>query len=114
MISAASTTVRSSTRRVAMPLSLLLNMLLLFGIIYTNTQLLPTMNHKQLSSSTMIYNINELATTTTSILRTTNETTLGYVRYDKIIGHLHFAKTAGSTVNGELAAHYERVCGHKG
>ncbi len=37
-----------------------------------------------------------------------------YTRYDKIIGHLHMAKTAGTEINGELAAHYERVCGHKG
>ena len=40
--------------------------------------------------------------------------TNGYVPYDKIIGHLHVAKTAGTEINGELAAHYERVCGHKG
>jgi hypothetical protein len=39
---------------------------------------------------------------------------VGYVPYEKIIGHLHFAKTAGTEINGELAAHYERVCGHKG
>ena len=29
-------------------------------------------------------------------------------------GHLHYAKTGGSTINGMLAAKYERVCGHKG
>lgn len=29
-------------------------------------------------------------------------------------GHVHIAKTAGTTLNGELAAHFERVCGHKG
>ena len=39
---------------------------------------------------------------------------MGYFRYDKIIGHLHMAKTAGTEINGELAAHYERVCGNKG
>jgi hypothetical protein len=70
-------------------------------------------------SSTMIYSVNRFATTTRKTKtwhNNSNETTtLGYVRYDKIIGHLHFAKTAGTTVNGELlAAHYERVCGHKG
>lgn len=32
----------------------------------------------------------------------------------KIYGHVHLAKTAGSEINGELAARYERVCGHKG
>lgn len=31
-----------------------------------------------------------------------------------IYGHIHIAKTAGTTVNGELAMHYERVCGNKG
>ena len=39
---------------------------------------------------------------------------VGYVRYPKIFGHLHYAKTAGTEINGELAAHFERVCGHKG
>ena len=29
-------------------------------------------------------------------------------------GHVHMAKTAGTTLNGQLAAHFERVCGHKG
>lgn len=33
---------------------------------------------------------------------------------DKLYGHVHMAKTAGTTLNGELAARYERVCGHKG
>ena len=31
-----------------------------------------------------------------------------------IFGHLHYPKTAGTNINGELAAHFERVCGHKG
>lgn len=31
-----------------------------------------------------------------------------------VYGHLHMAKTAGTTLNGELASTYERVCGHKG
>jgi len=38
----------------------------------------------------------------------------GYVYPPKIFGHLHYAKTAGTEINGQLAAHYERVCGHKG
>ena len=42
------------------------------------------------------------------------ENSTGFVRYDKMFGHVHMAKTAGSEINGELAAHYERVCGHKG
>jgi hypothetical protein len=32
----------------------------------------------------------------------------------KVFGHLHIAKTGGTTVNGLLALNYERVCGHKG
>jgi hypothetical protein len=31
-----------------------------------------------------------------------------------IYGHVHMAKTAGTTLNGEMAARFERVCGHKG
>jgi len=45
---------------------------------------------------------------------TTVATNGGYVYPPKIFGHLHYAKTAGTEINGELAAHYERVCGHKG
>ena len=29
-------------------------------------------------------------------------------------GHIHMAKTAGTTLNGMLALNFERVCGHKG
>lgn len=29
-------------------------------------------------------------------------------------GHVHMAKTAGTSLNGMMAAQYERVCGHKG
>jgi hypothetical protein len=29
-------------------------------------------------------------------------------------GHVHMAKTGGTTLNGELAVKYERICGHKG
>lgn len=32
----------------------------------------------------------------------------------KLYGHLHMAKTAGTTLNLMLAAKYERICGHKG
>lgn len=37
--------------------------------------------------------------------------TLGH---GKLYGHLHMAKTAGTSLNLLLAARYERVCGHKG
>eukprot|EP00594_Rhizosolenia_setigera_P001615 CAMPEP_0178946522 /NCGR_PEP_ID=MMETSP0789-20121207/4333_1 /TAXON_ID=3005 /ORGANISM="Rhizosolenia setigera, Strain CCMP 1694" /LENGTH=290 /DNA_ID=CAMNT_0020626525 /DNA_START=80 /DNA_END=952 /DNA_ORIENTATION=- len=38
----------------------------------------------------------------------------GYIRPDSIYGHIHFAKTGGSSLNGLLANNYERVCGNKG
>mmetsp|Transcript_42499 Transcript_42499/g.100861 ORF Transcript_42499/g.100861 Transcript_42499/m.100861 type:complete len:353 (+) Transcript_42499:398-1456(+) len=31
-----------------------------------------------------------------------------------IFGHLHMSKTGGTTLNGNLSLHYERICGHKG
>lgn len=31
-----------------------------------------------------------------------------------VYGHVHMAKTGGTTLNGKLALKYERVCGHKG
>ena len=34
--------------------------------------------------------------------------------HGKLYGHLHMAKTAGTSLNLLLAARYERVCGHKG
>ena len=47
-------------------------------------------------------------------LSSSSSSPAGFVPYEKIFGHVHMAKTAGSEINGELAAHYERVCGHKG
>lgn len=38
----------------------------------------------------------------------------GFVYPDRIYGHIHMAKTAGTSLNGLLAARFERVCGHKG
>ena len=45
-----------------------------------------------------------------------NTTTVekGWVRPDVVFGLVHIAKTAGSTINGALAVHFERVCGNKG
>jgi hypothetical protein len=31
-----------------------------------------------------------------------------------IYGHIHMAKTGGTSINGNLSMHYERICGHKG
>lgn len=38
----------------------------------------------------------------------------GMSKLQRTYGHIHVAKTAGTTLNGYLAAHFERVCGHKG
>ena len=38
----------------------------------------------------------------------------GYVARDVVYGHVHVAKTAGTSINGMLATRYERVCGNKG
>ena len=39
---------------------------------------------------------------------------LGLAAASPVIGHVHMAKTAGTSVNGLLASRYERVCGNKG
>lgn len=52
--------------------------------------------------------------TMTVLVKNVPGNTTGFIPYDKIFGHVHMAKTAGTEINGELAAHYERVCGHKG
>lgn len=38
----------------------------------------------------------------------------GWSRPPVVYGLVHMAKTAGSEINGELANHFERVCGNKG
>jgi len=44
-----------------------------------------------------------------------NKTIGGEPRQNKVVyGLLHLAKTGGTTINGELALNYERVCGNKG
>jgi hypothetical protein len=45
---------------------------------------------------------------------TKTESMTEWKRDNVIYGHIHMAKTAGTTINGELASHFERVCGHKG
>jgi hypothetical protein len=37
-----------------------------------------------------------------------------FYAHEKVFGHLHVAKTAGTEINGELAAHFSNICGHKG
>ena len=36
------------------------------------------------------------------------------IKYDPIYGHLHIAKTAGSTINRNFSLNFQNVCGHKG
>jgi len=43
-----------------------------------------------------------------------NEESLIFRRSPYIIGHIHIAKTGGTSLNGELALNYENVCGNKG
>lgn len=31
-----------------------------------------------------------------------------------VYGHVHMAKTAGTTINGNFSMYFERICGHKG
>jgi len=39
----------------------------------------------------------------------------GYFQPPSVVfGHVHMPKTAGTTLNGNLSLHFERVCGHKG
>jgi len=37
-----------------------------------------------------------------------------FQRLPYMIGHVHMAKTGGTSLNGQLALNYERVCGNKG
>jgi hypothetical protein len=45
---------------------------------------------------------------------TVAENTGTFFRPDVIYGLVHVAKTAGTEINGELANHFEQVCGNKG
>lgn len=38
----------------------------------------------------------------------------GYIPSTVLFGHVHMAKTGGTSLNGILANRFERVCGHKG
>jgi len=52
--------------------------------------------------------------TTTTTTTTKNNNTYGYIKSNKIYGHLHFPKTGGSNLDGMMAATYDNVCGNKG
>jgi len=47
-------------------------------------------------------------------LRTLLQQSKKLMRKNITYGHIHMAKTAGTTLNGMLALNFERVCGHKG
>lgn len=50
---------------------------------------------------------------TISAVKCTNDAT-GSKLGKKVFGHVHMAKTGGTTLNGVIALNYEHVCGHKG
>lgn len=50
----------------------------------------------------------------TKTVTTTTKNYNGFAYPDRLYGHIHMPKTAGSTLNGEMAARFERVCGNKG
>lgn len=49
-----------------------------------------------------------------SQLHKENNYLVGFLHNNVTFGHIHIAKTGGTTLNGLLALNYERVCGHKG
>jgi len=54
-------------------------------------------------------------TTPVSTTRTTTSSPLDRDGHPPVLyGHLHMAKTGGTSLNGDLACGFERVCGHKG
>jgi hypothetical protein len=55
-----------------------------------------------------------VAPTRTSVVHAGTTNDGDNVRPDVVYGHVHMAKTAGTEINGKLASHFERVCGHKG
>jgi len=84
------------TPRIWLILSLALN------AIFLEISMLPAMETTDSS--------NVFTSTKTDSPPSTSSTTSAPI----IFGHLHYPKTAGTNINGELAAHFERVCGHKG
>lgn len=61
--------------------------------------------------------ISQTSLSNTSLFQKSRSKTIIYNAKNRpkiIYGHVHMAKTAGTSLNGELAARYERVCGHKG
>ena len=74
----------------------------LFAILYCSVGL---SNYDMVNNSGSIHRL--LEENTTAVEK-------GWVRPDVVFGLVHMAKTAGTTINGALAVHFERVCGNKG
>mmetsp|Transcript_2742 Transcript_2742/g.6203 ORF Transcript_2742/g.6203 Transcript_2742/m.6203 type:complete len:356 (-) Transcript_2742:222-1289(-) len=71
-------------------------------------------NHRQLSSPKIdCSTIDPKSLITAPQVHNTNEVQ-GWIRPDRIFGFVHMVETAGEEINGELASHFERVCGNKG
>jgi hypothetical protein len=51
---------------------------------------------------------------TIRVPRADKQTSSFFKSTDYIYGLVHVAKTAGSSINGNLSMHYERICGNKG
>jgi hypothetical protein len=73
-------------------------------------------------TTTTTTRLNGWTTATTTIHKVDNDddsnrhvtNTRAWIRPNKVYGLVHIAKTAGTTINGEMAAHFERCCGNKG
>ncbi len=99
----------SNVQRLLLP-SLLLNVILL-GLNLVQMFGLASIQGNKYRASISTWSPPSISSSPSKIIRS-NVT--GYIPYEKIFGHVHIAKSAGTEINGELAAHYERVCGHKG
>jgi len=68
-----------------------------------------------LASSFCTFHVLRLFDTQAEISEATSrDVPQGFVHSNKIYGHVHIAKTAGTYLNGLLSTQFERVCGHKG
>jgi len=73
-------------------------------------------SYSQLLDDSTISTSSIVATSSMAVIIDDNKTTTKKNTTDNniIYGHLHIPKTGGTTLNGLMAAKYERVCGNKG
>jgi len=64
--------------------------------------------------SNTVATIGESGTTVMEVRKSVNDDKNVNNNSNIIYGHLHIPKTGGTTLNGLMAARYERVCGNKG